>query len=191
MVSLLFSPTHISMSPWSQPGITWPIPNGKLNGIPRSWLKKCVKKNLWSTSVSVFVSVFGWWRKTLCDHPNPFNGDERPFMTIQTHLMVTKDLSWPSKPIGWRQKTFHDHPSQSLDSHWGFFAIIQPYCLHHIWMVAKCLSRPVCMLCSGGSRIFLGGANCQSGFANLYFWPKIAWKWKNLDRGASVPWRPP
>ena len=146
MVSLLFSPTHISSSPWSQPGITWPIPNGKLNGIPRSWLKIWVKKRLWSTSVSVFVSV-----------------------------------------LGWRPKTFHDHPSQSLDSHWGFFAIIQPYCLHHIWMVAKCLSRPVCMLCSDGSRIFLrgGGANSQSWCANLYFWPKTAWKWKNLDPGGA------
>ena len=35
-----------------------------------------------------------------------------------------------------------------------------------------------------------GGANSLSGYANLFFRPKTAWKWKNLDprgRRASVP----
>ena len=33
-----------------------------------------------------------------------------------------------------------------------------------------------------------GGANSQSGCANLLFYRKTAWKWKNLDpRGARVP----
>ena len=41
---------------------------------------------------------------------------------------------------------------------------------------------------SGGSRIFLrGGANSQSGCANLFSWPKTAWKWKNLDPQAGGP----
>ena len=35
-----------------------------------------------------------------------------------------------------------------------------------------------------------GGANSQSGCANLLLWiflPKSAWKWKNLDLGTRVP----
>ena len=44
---------------------------------------------------------------------------------------------------------------------------------------------------SDGSRIFLwgGSAKSQSGCANLFFWPKTALKWKNLNRGGR-PWRP-
>ena len=41
--------------------------------------------------------------------------------------MVIKGFLWPSKHAGWWQKTFCDHPSQSLDGHWRFFATIQPY----------------------------------------------------------------
>ena len=38
-----------------------------------------------------------------------------------------------------------------------------------------------------------GGANSQSGYANLFFWSKIAWKWKNFgpQGGARVPGAPP
>ena len=38
-----------------------------------------------------------------------------------------------------------------------------------------------------------GGAYCQSGCAYLFFRPKTAWKWKNLDyqEGARVPGAPP
>ena len=36
-----------------------------------------------------------------------------------------------------------------------------------------------------------GGANSQSGCANLFFRPKTAWKWKNLDPGGGgVPGAP-
>ena len=44
---------------------------------------------------------------------------------------------------------------------------------------------------SGGSRIFpSGGANSQSGYANLFFWSKTAWKWKNFGPrgGGAHPW---
>lgn len=32
MVNFLFSPTHISTNPWSQPLITWPTPSWNVNG---------------------------------------------------------------------------------------------------------------------------------------------------------------
>ena len=46
---------------------------------------------------------------------------------------------------------------------------------------------------SGGSRIFpRGGANSQSGCANLFFRQKTAWKWKNLDpQGGRASLAPP
>ena len=56
--------------------------------------------------------------------------------------------------------------------------------LKQYWIMKQCST-------SGGSRIFPGGgANSQSGCANLFFRPKTAWKWKNLDPGGR-PWRPP
>ena len=40
--------------------------------------------------------------------------------------MVVKDFSTPSRPIVWWQKTFCEHPFQSLDGHRRLFATIQP-----------------------------------------------------------------
>ena len=38
-LSFLFSPTHMSLSPWSQPWITMPLPRVKSNVWPRLWLE--------------------------------------------------------------------------------------------------------------------------------------------------------
>ena len=89
------------------------------------------------------------------------------------HHILLKKLSVQTHP--W---PFDESPNWVPRRRYLYYAILE---FHTLMQSAS----------SGRSRIFLraGGANSQSGCANLLFWPKTAWKWKNLDargEGASL-----
>ena len=57
------------------------------------------------------------------------------------------------------------------------------------YSLVECIDCHIIQI-SGGTRMFRGDANSQSGCANLFSLVKTAWKWKNLYPGGGVPGAP-